>query len=171
LGQALLREKSVDLDQDNHAWAERSEYWRTLEPPKKRGAQWKYKYREPLILCGHGIRIRVDHNTLLIRNGFTHYPQRAEETRYFPGEANLPGRTVVLDGCGGATFDALQWMSEQSIEFLRLGWDGKTLSLFGHSGYSSSAVVVCPSHRVRLSFAGRQRSTFCIAACGSQASN
>src|SRR5215831_6614157 len=114
----MLREKSVDLDQDSHAWAERSEYWRTLEQPRKKGPPRKYAYREPLILCGHGIRIRVHHHTLLIRNGFTHYPQKAEETRYFPGEANLPGRIVVLDGSGGATFDALQWMSEKSIEFL-----------------------------------------------------
>ena len=34
---------------------------------------------------------RVDHHTLLIRNGFTYYPQKAEEIRCFPGDIGLRG--------------------------------------------------------------------------------
>lgn len=101
---------------DDHDWSERSEYWRTFEPKRGVGRRKKFKFREPLILCGHGVRIRVDHNTLLIRNGFTHFPQKAEEIRLFPGDANLPDRIIVLDASGGITFDALIWMSEQKSE-------------------------------------------------------
>ena len=32
------------------------------------------RHQSPLILCGHGLSIRVDKGTLLIRDGNTHYP-------------------------------------------------------------------------------------------------
>jgi CRISP-associated protein Cas1 len=34
--------------------------------------------REPLILSGHGISLRIEGGALTIRNGFTHYPQKQE---------------------------------------------------------------------------------------------
>jgi len=85
---------------DDVGWSDRCEFWRTLAA-HKRGIPKKYRYREPLILCGHGIRLRVDHGTLLIRNGFTHYPQKSEDIRFFPGDPNLPDRIVISDGSGG----------------------------------------------------------------------
>jgi CRISPR-associated endonuclease Cas1 len=138
-----LRDRSVAAlsADDDLEWAERSEYWRTYAP-KRRGPPKKFKVREPLVLSGHGIRIRVDHNTLLVRTGLTHYPQKADEIRYFPGEANLPNRIVVLDGSGGASFDALRWMSEQKIEFVQLDWKGQAISVAGNSGYSASPKLV-----------------------------
>src|SRR5690348_11520199 len=77
---SMLREASIS---DANEWSERSEYWRVYREPSKRGRPKKFKYREPLILCGHGARIRVDHNSLLVRNGFTHYPQKQDEYRFF----------------------------------------------------------------------------------------
>jgi hypothetical protein len=74
---------SAEIPVDDLNWRDRSEYWRTYQSPA-RGAPKKFKYREPLILCGHGVNIRVDHNTLLVRNGFTHYPQKLENARFFP---------------------------------------------------------------------------------------
>jgi CRISPR-associated endonuclease Cas1 len=131
------------LDPDGSEWAERSEFWMSYSPPqKRRGPKKKYHYREPLILCGHGIRIRVDHQTLLIRTGLTHYPQKPEGIRLFPGDANLPDRLVILDGSGGVSFDALNWMAEQRIEFVRLDWRGEVSSIGGGSGYCARPEIV-----------------------------
>ena len=63
--------------------------------------------RDPLILAGHGVSLRIEAGTLLIRNGFTHYPQKQETYRYFKGDADLPPRIIMLDGSGSITFDVL----------------------------------------------------------------
>lgn len=109
---------------DDFEWAERSEYWLNYREPK-RGRQKKFKYRLPLILCGHGVRINVHRNTLLIRPGLTHFPQKREEIRFFPGDGNLPDRIIILDGDGGITFDALNWMAQQRIIFAQLNYRGR----------------------------------------------
>jgi CRISPR-associated endonuclease Cas1 len=84
----------------------------------------------------------VDHGTLLVRNGLTHFPQKSKEIRFFPGDANLPDRVVVIDGSGGVTFDALNWIAEQSIEFVRLNWQGKVTSIGNSPGYSANPKLV-----------------------------
>ena len=138
------------LEGDDLNWSQRSEYWRACDPAqKRRGPKKKYRYREPLILCGHGIQIRVNHQTLLIRTGLTHYPQKSEEIRFFPGDANLPNRIVILDGSGGVSFDALNWMAEQNIEFVRLNWQGKTSSIGNNSGYSADPKLVAAHRAIR----------------------
>jgi len=114
-------------------WHDRSEFW-LLHRPAVRGRSKKYLYREPLILCGHGAHIRIDRASLLIRNGFTHYPQKREEIRLFPGDADLPDRIVMLDGSGGITFDALTWMAEQRITLVRLNWRGEVSFVGNNSG-------------------------------------
>lgn len=129
-------DKSVQAD-DDFEWADRSEYWLNYRPAKK-GARKKFHYRQPLILCGHGIGVRVDHNTLLIRQGLTHYPQKIEQTRFFPGDANLPDRIIILDGSGGISFDALDWMSEQRIALVKLDWRGEITSIGGGAKYSAN---------------------------------
>jgi CRISPR-associated protein Cas1 len=100
------RDDVAQTDNESSEWAGRSEFWNSYSPKRKRGRQ-KIQFREPLILAGHGIRIRVDHNTLLIRNGLTHFPQAENEIRLFPGDARLPDRVVILDGSGGVSFEAL----------------------------------------------------------------
>ncbi len=123
---------------DDFAWAERSEYWRKHASKRGTGRPKKFNYRQPLILCGHGVKLRVDHGTLLVRGGFTHYPQEREEFRFFPGDPNLPDRIVILDGSGGMSFAALTWMSEQQITFVQLNWRGQISFVGGNSGISSS---------------------------------
>ncbi len=125
---------------DDHDWSERSEFWRNYRAPA-RGRRKKFKFREPLILCGHGVKIRVDHNTLLIRNGFTHFPQNSEEIRLFPGDGNLPDRIIILDASGGISFDALNWMSEQKIAFVQLNWRGQII-FSGNSGFVADPKLV-----------------------------
>jgi len=135
---------------DDLEWAERSEYWRTYEP-KRAGQKQKYRYRQPLVLCGHGVKICVDHNTLLIREGFTHYPQTSESIRLFPGDANLPDRIIMLDGSGGITFDALDWMSDQRVGLVKLDWQGEISSMGGGAQYSANPKLVELQQKAKLS--------------------
>ena len=95
--------------------------------------------------------IRVDHGSLLIRNGFTHYPQMQELVRLFPGDPNLPDRIVMLDGSGGLSFDALNWMSEQQIEFVRLNWRSEITNISGRSGYSGNSKLIQAQNKTRVS--------------------
>jgi CRISPR-associated endonuclease Cas1 len=134
------RGNSLEFETDDLNWRERCEYWQAQKP--KRHPAKKFQFREPLILCGHGIHIRVEQNTLLVRDGFTHYPQKAAKFRFFPGDANLPDRIIILDGSGGLTLDALNWMSEQQIEFVRLDWRGQVINVGGNSGYAGRSELM-----------------------------
>lgn len=138
-----LKNELLPEDDDDLEWRDRCEYWRTYEPRRVgRGGTKKYKYREPLILTGHGIGIRVDYDSLLIRGGFTHYPQKQDLFRFFPGDGNLPDRIIILDADGTISLDALNWMSEQKIELIRLNWRGDVISVAGNSGYSANPRIV-----------------------------
>jgi CRISPR-associated protein Cas1 len=83
----------------------------------------------------------VDHNTLLVRNGFTHYPQKSEEIRFFPGDPNLPDRIIVLDASGGISFDALNWLSNQKIDLIQLDWRGR-VTFSGNCGFWADPKLV-----------------------------
>jgi len=63
----MERGNSAEFETDDLNWRERCEYWQA-QKPKKHPAK-KFQFREPLILCGHGIHIRVEQNTLLVRDG------------------------------------------------------------------------------------------------------
>ena len=126
---------------DNIEWLERSQYWQSYRPVL-RGGPKKFLFREPLILVGHGIRINIDHGSLLIRCGFTHYPQIREEIRIFPGDSNMPDRIVILDADGSISLAALTWMAEQKIILVQLNWRGD-ISFVGNSyGYSADRKLV-----------------------------
>ena len=147
--QGSSSDRHADAD-DDFEWAERSEYWRTYEP-KRAGQKQKYRYRQPLVLCGHGVKISVDHNTLLIREGFTHYPQTSETIRLFPGDANLPDRIIMLDGSGGISFDALDWMSDQRVGLVKLDWRGEISSMGGGAQFSANPKLVELQQKAKLS--------------------
>lgn len=141
------RANSAEFETDDLNWRERCEYWQ-VQKPKKHPAK-KFQFREPLILCGHGIHIRVEQNTLLVRDGFTHYPQKARKFRFFPGDANLPDRIIVLDGSGGLTLDALDWMAEQQIGFVRLDWRGQVINVGGNSGYAGKPELIAIQRKIK----------------------
>lgn len=140
---------------DDLDWPARSEYWRNYQPARTRGRPRKFNYRGPLILCGHGVRLRVNHGTLLVQNGFTHYPQKTEEIRYFPGDPNLPDRIIILDASGGITFDALEWMFEQKIALVQLDWRGDA-GMVGNANYSANSKLARAQTTARM---GRSCST------------
>lgn len=80
--------------------------------------------------------LKVDKGTLLIRDGFTHWPQERIEHRLFKGARNLPPRIVMLDGSGSLSFDVMSWLSEQSISLVRLDYQGEVASVIGGSGFA-----------------------------------
>jgi CRISPR/Cas system-associated endonuclease Cas1 len=91
----------------------------------------------------------VDAGTLLVRNGFTHYPQAREEFRYFRGDLARPARIILLDGSGSISFDVLDWLAEQEIPLIRISWTGEVVTAIGGNGYSADRQKVEWQRRVR----------------------
>lgn len=123
-------------DGDDFSWAERNEFWlsRGNRPSPFRAK--RERTREPLILCGHGVSLRVDKGTLLIRDGFTHHPQDQRTYRFFRGDLNLPPRVIMLDGSGTLSFDVLAWLSSQNVPLIRVDYQGEVVSVIGGSGFA-----------------------------------
>ena len=116
----VVRSKSSGEDDDT-AWADRCAYWLASRPEKRRYGRPPRQSHQPLILTGHGISLRVDHGALVVCNGFTHYPQRAEERRFFPGDRTLPSREfIIIDGSGTLWFDTLTWLAEQKLPLIKM---------------------------------------------------
>jgi CRISP-associated protein Cas1 len=124
-------------DRDDLEWADRSAYWQQQATWKPRSTKQKRKVRSPLVLGGHGVRLRIDGGSLFVQNGFTHYPQKREEWRFFPGHPDLPTRIVVVDGDGALTFDVLEWLSTQQIPLIQINWRGDVIVVGGASGYAA----------------------------------
>jgi CRISPR-associated protein Cas1 len=87
--------------------------------------------RQPLILSGHGMRLRINHGALEIQNGFTHFPQKREHWRIFPGEPEQPSRIILLDGSGAITLDVLSWLSVQDIPLVQVDYRGHVVAAIG----------------------------------------
>ena len=66
------------------AYANRCAFWIAESAP-----QFSRRIREreqrPLILTGHGLSLRGDKGSLLVRDGYTHFPQKQREWRFFNG--------------------------------------------------------------------------------------
>jgi CRISPR-associated protein Cas1 len=127
---------------DDLEWAERSAYWQQQATWRPRHPHQKRKVRNPLVLGGHGVRLRIDRGSLLVQNGFTHYPQQREEWRFFPGHPDRPSRIVVVDGDGSITFDVLAWLSTQGIPLVQVNWRGESLVVAGGAGYTADLRLV-----------------------------
>src|SRR5260370_29516454 len=79
----------VEDTSDDALWVNRAHYWETQSKAqivRRKWARTKTIEARPLILTGHGVRLRIDHGALSIKNGFTCYPQTCEEWRLFPGD-------------------------------------------------------------------------------------
>jgi CRISPR-associated protein Cas1 len=149
----------MELEEDDIAWATRSGMWQSRVEKASSRRTKRAKPQPALILAGHGVSLRVENGALTIRNGFTHYPQKREIIRYFPGDVALPERIILLDGSGSISFDVLSWLAEQKISFIRIDWKGDIVCVAGASGYSANPF------RVRWQLETRenpgQRNEFC----------
>jgi CRISPR-associated protein Cas1 len=102
-------------DETVGSWTDRCNYWASPLPERKRRGAPARRVHKPLVLTGHGLGLHVDQGTLLVRDGFTHYPQTRIIHRFFPGDRNMPSRMIIVDGSGHITLDALGWLSEQNV--------------------------------------------------------
>lgn len=120
---------------DDHVWLERCRYWAAQRPEKWKGRRGPPPRRlhQPLILTGHGVRLNIDQGTLLVRQGFTHYPQEQELYRFFPNDRYMPSRIIVVDGSGSITLDVIGWLSQQNVPFVRIDWQGNATNVISSS--------------------------------------
>jgi CRISP-associated protein Cas1 len=89
-----------------------------------------------LILTGHGTQLRIEAGTLVIRQGFTHHPQKAETYRFFKGDLTLPNLILLLDGSGSLSFEVLSWLGEQGVALARIRWDGTCTVMASGAGFT-----------------------------------
>jgi CRISPR-associated endonuclease Cas1 len=127
---------------DDTTWADRNEFWLRRSLKTRAYRRPRERPREPLVLTGHGVSLRIEHGALVVRNGFTHHPQEREVFRYFKGDVRLPPRIIVLDGSGGLSFDVVNWLAEQNVALFRINYLGEVVSIIGGSGaaYDSEQV-------------------------------
>ncbi len=138
----IIPGQSTQLQLDDLNWQKRGEYWQKQQAPKPRGRP-SPKDRQPLILSGHGVRLSVDRDTLLVQNGFTHYPQQRKEWRFFASERRrLPARIVILDGSGGLSFDVMAWLANLKIPLVQINWKGEVVTMLGGTGHSADSRMV-----------------------------
>jgi CRISPR-associated protein Cas1 len=149
----------MNLDADDTRWATRSSMWQARVSKASARRTKRAKAQPALILAGHGVALRIENGALIIKNGFTHYPQQREVIRYFHGDVALPERIILLDGSGSISFDVLSWLAEQKVALIRIDWKGDIVCVAGASGYSANPF------RVRWQLETRenpeQRNDFC----------
>lgn len=124
-------------DDAGDEWAERSDFWLRESDTAKPTRRLRQRNPSPLILCGHGISMRIENGALVIRDGFTHYPQQQIKYRYFPRDLELPTRILLLDGSGTLSFDVLSWLAEQGVALARVKWTGEIVTVASGTGYAA----------------------------------
>jgi CRISPR-associated protein Cas1 len=123
---------------DDHEWPERCRHWVQTSTRSKDKRVRRQPSRDPLVLAGHGVSLRVEAGTLLVRNGFTHYPQRQETYRFFKRDADLPPRIIMLDGSGSISFDVLIWLNEQKVPLVKIDWSGNAVVVISGDSFAAS---------------------------------
>lgn len=121
---------------EDNSWAGRCNYWLTSQPAKRLPGRARRQIHEPLVLTGHGLSIAVKHGALLIKSGFTHYPQKRVEYRFFPADDRLPSRIIIVDGSGALSLDAIGWLSAQQVPLIQLDWRGNVQTVIGGNGFA-----------------------------------
>jgi CRISP-associated protein Cas1 len=149
----------VDMDADDTHWAIRSRMWEARAEKALTRRTKRAKAAPALTLAGHGVSLRIEGGALTIKNGFTHYPQQREISRYFPGDLSLPERIILLDGSGSVSFDVLSWLAEQKVALIRINWKGDIVCVADASGYSANPFRVRWQLETRENPA--QRNDFC----------
>jgi len=108
------------VDDDAWQWEARSAMWSRRVARKAASRARHQRPREPLVLSGHGVSLRIEGGALTIHNGVTHYPQKQETYRFFKGEPAIPDRIIILDGSGSVS------------------WRGEVVCVASRSGYAAN---------------------------------
>lgn len=130
-------------------WQARAEFWLQTAEAAKPKRRLRQRNPAPLVLCGNGISLRIESGALVIRDGFTHYPQAQTRYRYFPRDLDLPTRILLLDGSGTLSFDVLSWLAEQGVALARVKWTGEVATVASGTGFASDREKVRWQHETR----------------------
>jgi hypothetical protein len=150
----------MQLEDDDIAWATRSNMWRARAEKASARRTKRAKAAPALTVAGHGVSMRIVGGALTIQIGFTHYPQERETIRFFKGDLSLPERIILLDGSGSVTFDVLSWLAEQKVALIRIDWKGDVVSqahrdirpiLFAYNGNAKPVAI----RQREMNFAGQ----------------
>ena len=133
----MIPEPNITAQNDNAEWAHRSQFWLQLSEAAKPKRRLRQRNPAPLILCGHGISLRIENGALVIRDGFTHHPQFQNKYRFFSRDLDLPTRILLLDGSGTLSFDVLSWLAAQSVALARVKWTGEIATVASGTGYAA----------------------------------
>jgi CRISPR-associated protein Cas1 len=140
------------------AYANRCAFWIAESAPKF-SRRVREREQRPLILTGHGLSLRVDKGSLLVRDGYTHFPQTKREWRFFNGALDIPPAFVVIDGSGDITMNAIDWMASHRVPLIRIRWDGQFSSIVTSGGQAADPSKIYwqqktrENPRARLAFA------------------
>ncbi|MGC1269516.1 MAG: CRISPR-associated endonuclease Cas1 [Croceibacterium sp.] len=118
-------------------WAIRSEFWLSEYAQSLPTRKLRQRNPAPLILNGHGVSLRIENGALVIRDGFTHYPQEQAKYRFFASDLDLPSRILLLDGSGTLSFDVLSWLAEQGVALARVKSSGEIATVASGTGYAA----------------------------------
>lgn len=118
-------EDPADLNAQDALWKGRGAYWESIAESFVAADR-----SVGMTLAGHGSLVRVDGNALVVRQGFTHYPQARREVRFVPLDRALPARIVLLACDGAITMPALAWLSHQQIPLILLDRRGNIEATF-----------------------------------------
>ena len=124
-------------------WAERSEYWISKSISNSSQIRKRRERRkEPLILVGYGLSMKVDKGRLIIQDGTTHFPSKPTQHVFFKGSLELPPRIAIIDGAGSITLDAIDWLADQNIPLIRIKYDGANASVMSPTGFAADPTKV-----------------------------
>lgn len=157
----MLLDTEFDRSEIADEWAIRSEKWISEIGKLQKPRRLRERNTNALILAGHGNSLRVENGALVIKQGFTHHPQKQECHRYFKGDLDLPRIIMLLDGSGSLSFDVLSWLAEQSVALARIKSSGDVAIVASGSGFASDQAKIdwqretfaCPKQR--MAFAQR----------------
>jgi CRISPR-associated endonuclease Cas1 len=146
------------LEKADTTYADRCAFW-IAESESKISRRVRDAEAASLVLTGHGLSLRVQKGSLVVRDGNTHFPASQRKSRFFPAALDVPPAIVVLDGSGDITLDAIDWLATQGIPLIRLRWNGRFASVLTSGGQAASASKVHwqqttrDNPRARLAFA------------------
>lgn len=155
---AMLIDNRITAISNSDDWAIQSEYWISETAKLQKPRLLRERNSNPLILTGHGTSLRIDKGVLVIREGFTHFPQKQNVRSYFKGDLELPRIIMLLDGSGSISFDVLDWLSEQSVALARINWSGEISIVASSNGFASNQTKIdwqretlaCPLRRLEF---------------------
>lgn len=152
----MLHDTEILTDEITDEWAVRSENWLSELEAMQKPRRLRERNPNALILAGHGNSMRIEKGALVIKQGFTHYPQKQECHRYFKGDLDLPRIIILLDGSGSLSFEVLSWLAEQSVALARIEESGEVAIVASGNGFASDQAkvdwqretLVCPTRRM-----------------------